>query len=119
MHVKSVVSALALSAAFALSGPAFAQTVFNGAELSADDLPAVTERCQQLLDASEGKTTGDASTGAQASDSETPDTTGDNATTPTDTPVANEVEAATTATIDLDTITLEMCTEAGLPAPAM
>jgi hypothetical protein len=112
MHVKSVVSALALSAALAISGPAFAQTMFNGAELSADDLPAVTERCEQLanVESTESLT--------ESSDSAEDSTAGGADATIVDAPAVNEVQAATT-TIDLDTITLEQCTEAGLPAPAM
>lgn len=106
MHVKSVVSAVALSAAMLLSGTAFAQTMLGGVEVSAEDLPAVTERCEQLVTAeasgslTDSDTTADDNAGAA-------DATVDNA------PAVNEVEAAT-ATIDLDTVTLEQCTEAGL-----
>lgn len=119
MHVKSIISVLALSAAFALSGPAFAQTMFNGAELSESDLAIVTERCALLVADAEGgeKTTGDATTGAQASDSEAPATDGSTETTPTDAPQATD--GAQSTTIDVTAITLEQCTEAGLPAPAM
>ena len=112
MHVKSIVSAIALSAALALSGPAFAQTMFNGVELSADDLPAVTERCEQLATASETESL------TEADESAADSTAGGTDATIADAPGVNEAENATT-TIDLDTITLEQCTEAGLPAAAM
>ena len=113
MHVKSIVSAIALSAALALSGPAFAQTMFNGVELSAEDLPAVTERCEQLVTAasteSETETTSDEPAAADSTE-----TTAATTEATTDVPAVNEVEAATTTSIDLDTITLEQCTAAGL-----
>ncbi|UJW86863.1 hypothetical protein [Devosia sp. SL43] len=112
MHVKSIVSAIALSAALALSGPAFAQTMFNGAELSEADLPAVTERCEQLVTAAETESL------TESSDSSEDSTAGGADATIVDAPAVNEVEEATT-TIDLDTVTLEQCTEAGIPAPAM
>jgi hypothetical protein len=113
MHVKSIVSALALSAAFALSGPAFAQTMFNGAELSEADLAIVTERCALLVaDAAGGKTTGDSTTGAQASDSEASAT--DGSTTETAVTDTQATDGAQSTTIDVEAITLEQCTEASL-----
>ena len=113
MHVKSIVSALALSAALALSGPAFAQTMFNGVELSAEDLPAVTERCEQLVTAAGTAGTAETTT-EDAAAADSTETTAATAEATTDVPAVNEVEAATTASIDLDTITLEQCTEAKL-----
>lgn len=114
MHVKSIVSALALSAVMAVSGPAFAQTMFNGTELSETDLAVVTARCAELVstETSGEKTTGDATTGAQASDSEAPSTDGSTETTPTDAPQATD--GAQSTAIDVSTITIEQCTEAGL-----
>ena len=118
MHVKSIVSAIALSAALALSGPAFAQTMFNGAELSAEDLPAVTERCEQLVTAAGTESLTETETDDAAAADST-ETTAGSAEATTDVPAVNEAEAATTSSIDLDTITLEMCTEAKLGTPAM
>ena len=109
MRVKSIVSALALTTAFALSGPAFSQTMFNGAELSADDLPAVTERCEQLATAASTESL------IEESNSSEDSTAGGADATITDAPAVNEAQQAT-ATIDLDTVTLEQCTEAGIPA---
>lgn len=114
MHAKSVVSAIALSAALALSGPAFAQTMLNGAEISADDLPAVQERCDQLkLAADTSGVSNDAQ--PEASDADETSSAAD-ASTETEgaEPVDETAEALTT--IDLDTITLEACVEAGLVA---
>lgn len=109
MYVKSVVSAVALSAAMLLSGSAFAQTMFNGAELSADDLPKVTERCEQLATAASTQSATDSSTADSSSDA----TAGGSDATINEAPEVNEAAAAT-AKIDLDTVTLEQCEAAGL-----
>jgi uncharacterized iron-regulated protein len=104
MHIKSVVSAAALSAALLFSGSAYAQTMFNGSEVSAEDLPALQERCEML---------GTAASTQSLSDNPTQDgeTAGDAAAAQV--PDVNEIEQATT-TLDLDTVTLEQCTEAGI-----
>jgi len=104
MHIKSVVSAAALSAALLFSGSAFAQTMFNGGEVSAEDLPALQQRCEMLGTA--------ASTESIAGQpSSTGDTAGDAAAA--DVPAVNEVQQATTK-LDLDTVTLEQCEAAGI-----
>ena len=108
MNIKSLISVVALTSAFAFAGPAFAQTTFNGAELSEGDLAAVTERCEQLVTASNTSAT-DAST----ADSGTDDTAGGSDANIDEAPEVNELEAAT-STVDLDTVTLEQCTAAGL-----
>jgi hypothetical protein len=114
MIIKNIVSAIALTAALTLSGPAFSQTMLNGAEISADDLPAVQERCDQLKLAADkdGTTEGDQATAAATTEGTT---TAADASTETDTaePVS-EAAAALTGSVDLDTLTLEACTEAGL-----
>jgi len=107
MLIKSLVSAAALTAALAFSGPAFAQTMFAGTELSADDLPAVTERCEQLSTAESTESL------TESTDSSEDSTAGGSDASITDAPAVNEGENALT-TIDLDTVTLEQCTEAGL-----
>lgn len=107
MHIKSLVSVAALTAALAFSGPAFAQTMFAGVALSAEDLPAVTQRCEQLATASDTESL------TESSDSAEDSTAGGADATITDAPEVNEIENALT-TIDLDTVTLEQCTEAGL-----
>lgn len=112
MHVKSIVSAIALSAALTLTGPAFAQTMFNGAELSAEDLPLVEQRCLDLVTAASTETI---STDTDKADGEeAPDANAGSADAAvTDAPAVNEAGNAT-STIDLDTVTLEQCQAAGL-----
>ena len=107
MHIKSLVSVVALSAAFALSGPAFAQTTFAGVALAEGDVAAVTERCEQLATASTTESL------TESSDSSEDSTAGGADATITDAPEVNEMENALTK-IDLDTVTLEQCKEAGL-----
>lgn len=104
MHIKSVVSAAALSAALLFSGSAFAQTMFNGGEVSAEDLPALQERCEMLGTASSAESLSD-------QPSQDGETAGDAAASSV--PQVNELEQATT-TLDLDTVTLEQCEAAGI-----
>jgi len=112
MQVKTFASIIALGTALALAAPAAAQTQFNGTALSADDLPKVQARCDELANT--------ASTESLAEDNEGGDDDGDRTNDETDdnsdaggAPQANAAANATSA-IDLDTVTLEMCTEAGL-----
>lgn len=104
MHVKSVVSAVALSATMLLSGSAFAQTMFNGAEVPAADLPALQERCLDLSTAAGTESLSDNPT-------QSGDTAGSAAAAQV--PAVNETQQAVT-TIDLDTVTLEQCEAAGI-----
>lgn len=122
MHVKSVVSALALSAAMMLSGGAIAQaqtaTMMGDVSISAEDLPKVEERCVQLVTASSTESlTTDTDSGADegtkdgSNDDEA--NAGSNDATIENVEEVNEIADAT-ATVDLDTITLEQCAAAGL-----
>ena len=104
MHVKSVVSAVALSAALLFSGSAFAQTMFNGGEVSDADLPALQQRCLMLSTASSTESPADNPT-------QSGDTAGSSAAAQV--PAVNELEQATTK-LDLDTVTLEQCEAAGI-----
>ena len=104
MHIKSVVSAAALSAALLFSGSVFAQTMFNGGEVSAEDLPALQERCEMLGTAANTESAAD-------QPSQDGETAGDAAAASV--PEVNELEQATT-TLDLDTVTLEQCEAAGI-----
>lgn len=108
MQVKTLVSIVAVSAALAFSGPAWAQTMFNGAPLSADDEPKVQARCDELANAENTE-----SLAEQTNADDDANDAGQAAAGAEAVPQANEAENAT-STIDLDTITLEMCTEAGL-----
>jgi hypothetical protein len=112
MHVKSVVSAFALSAAMLMSGAAIAQaqteTMMGDMTISAEDLPKVEERCTQLVTAS----TTESLTEESASTENDANAGAADATVENVEPVNEAADA--TATIDLDTITLEMCEAAGL-----
>ncbi|WP_354060284.1 hypothetical protein [Devosia sp. 2618] len=104
--MKSIASAIALTAAMTFSGAAFAQTTFNGVELSADELPKVQERCDQLNTA--------ASTASVTENSSSTDTTAGGADVAVENaPAVNEIAQAT-STVDLDTVTIEQCKAAGL-----
>lgn len=107
MQVKTLVSILAVSTALAFAGPASAQTMFNGAPLSDDDLPKVQARCDELANAATTESISEdgADQDDQSNDAGQADATIESA------PQANE--DATTA-VDLDTVTLEMCNDAGL-----
>ena len=117
VHVKSIVSAIALSAALTLSGSAFAQTMLNGAEVPADELPAVQERCDQLKLAADKDGATDSTQPAESDADET--TSAADANTETDDAAAVSEAADALTTIDLETITLEACVEAGLVDAAM
>ena len=106
MSIKTIASAIAISSAMLLSGSAYAQTVIGGATVSAEDLPKVQERCDQLaLDASTASAT---ETDADADAATEADTTATEATTDVNAP------ADATTAVDLEALTLEACTEAGL-----
>ena len=103
MQVKSIISVLAISMTMAVAGPAFAQTSINGTEISADDLPKVQERCNEITTASGAETienTDDTSTAA----SPTSDPTKDDSATAAD-------AANATTTFDLDTLDAAACAQ--------
>jgi hypothetical protein len=99
---RTVISALALSAAMMFSGAAMAQTMVGGASVSAEDLPKVQAACDTLA----AKENVDS---APAADTES-DETDDASSGETDA----GVNAATTTSIDLALLTYEACKEAGL-----
>jgi hypothetical protein len=102
MHIKSLVSVAALTAALAFSAPAFAQTMVGGVSVSEDDMARVTTYCEELSTAALTEPAGDddgmEDDGANNSESEQ---------------APNGTDQALT-TLDLSTITLEGCTEAGI-----
>lgn len=108
MRKKSLLSAVALVSAMTFSGSAFAQTMFNGVELTGPELDAVQQRCLQLETAA-------------STESLTEDSSSDGAGVATESPpgeveappMANEVENAG-INIDLNAITLEQCEAAGI-----
>lgn len=105
MQVKTLFSVLAVATALSFAGPAFAETTINGAVVSADDLPKVQARCDEIANTATSSLSTDDT--AMKSDAAAADAT------TTDTPKVNEIDQAT-STIDLDTLTVETCTTAGL-----
>lgn len=100
MMIRSLLSAAALSVAMLASG-ALAQTSINGVEISAEDLPKVQAQCDIL--AKEAATSDTSATNTDESES-------DEETKEADTPA--ELDQGTTK-IDLATLTLEACKDAG------
>ncbi|SEQ03756.1 hypothetical protein SAMN05428969_1651 [Devosia sp. YR412] len=108
MHTKTIISAAALAITLGFAGPAFAQAVTLGAHTVTEaEMPLVQTRCDELSAAS-----------TAASDGST-DTTA-NVPTPAGTTTEGDgeqgTEEGTAGLIELDTITLEQCVEAGLIA---
>jgi hypothetical protein len=95
MQAKSIISALALSAALAVSGPAFAQTVVHGMTISETDMARVEALCTDLRNAAGNTTAGTDETKEGGDADETP-------------PAANGVDQ-TLSDVDLAQITLEDC----------
>lgn len=119
MKIKTTISAIALAAGLALSGSVYAQTMINGVEVAEGDLAAVQQRCDDLATAA---ATSDIATAPDADDG-TPEETNDDPSDDPNTGAAdatvnsqadvNEVANALTS-IDLETLTLEACVDAGL-----
>ena len=107
MQVKTLISILAVSTALAFAGPASAQTM-NGNAISADDLPKVQARCDELSTAATTSPAADQGADKTTTEAGQADATLNSA------PQTNAADEATTSSVDLDTLTLEMCTEAGL-----
>jgi len=116
MTIKSVLSVAAITVA--LTGAAFAQGMtINGAVVSETDTPAVQERCDALANAASTESIAPTTEDGKASGTEGGESNSATSTTSADAtldnaPTANGAQNATT-TIDLDTITLEACTEGG------
>ena len=104
MNIKSVVSVAALTAALAFSAPAFAQTMVGDVSVEEADLARVTTYCEELSAAALTEPAGDddgmEDGGANNSETET---------------APNGTDQALT-TLDLSTITLGGCIEAGIVA---
>lgn len=118
MNIKTLLTGLAMTAAIA--SPAFAQTMVGGVSVSADDLAAVQGRCTELMTKADTPTalsstsSSDGGTGANNSDNTSEDgTNSDHDATATTAPEPDAMATATT-TFDLNTLTVENCTAAGL-----
>jgi hypothetical protein len=114
MQVKILVSILAVGTALAFAGPVSAQPMINGAAISAEDLPKVQARCDELANAGETESLveDEENGGGEAGEAAEADATVESV------PQTNQVDEATTSSIDLETVTLEACTEAGLTTAA-
>lgn len=112
MQIKPIISALAISLTMAVAGPAFAETTINGTAISAEDVPAVQERCDQITAAAATPNTiadennsdgnansADASGGAAATSDQTKENDGASETaTPFDLGTLNAESCATLTT---------------------
>ena len=115
MRVKSALTSIALVAGLSFSGPAFAAMI-NGVEIPEGEMAAVQQRCDQLATAEATEplaTDAQANTEADAQSSDSEDDSSAESALVEDVPNVNEVADATTK-IDLETITLQACTDAGL-----
>ncbi|QQR40142.1 hypothetical protein [Devosia rhizoryzae] len=117
MSIKSAVSAVALASAMMIV-PAFAQDaaapmsgdmMIGGLTIAEGDMPAVQAACDELSTAANTSLSDSTEDGAAAGTN----TTEEDPTRAADQPPAEGLDNATT-TIDLSSITLEDCTEAGL-----
>lgn len=112
MRIRTLISPIALAAALSLSGGAMAQTMIDGVSIPAEDLPEVQNVCDTLAaEANESisDTADDEADGDEDDDNEDDNSPegGDDEDVPSD------LDQAVTS-IDLNTITLEQCKDAGL-----
>ena len=110
MTFKNVTCAIVMGSALLFGGAAYADTMVGSSTVTDVDLPAVQARCDMLAstDTSTSLTESTDSKTAAGANAGAADATA-NATTAVD-----ETKAATTTSIDLDTVTLEQCKTAGL-----
>ena len=110
---RSLMTGVAFAAMLGFSGAVSAQTMINGMEVSADELPRVQAQCQALT---EQQQTESLVSDTEDFEEEEGQDTADDASTDNDS--ADGTNQALT-TIDLDTLTLEQCQEAGLTETMM
>ena len=111
MRIKTVISALSLSLTMAVAGPVFAQASINGTEISAEDLPAVQARCDEIAAA--------AATPAPVADENSSDgnansgDAGNNGNVPaqSDETKENDGSSDTATAFDLGTLNAETCAQ--------
>ena len=108
MHIKTIVSAVALSAAVAFGGVTYAQdaalpTSIGEQQLSEADAQRVKTHCEDLQTAA-----------GQAADSATDDAENDaNTAMTSEESEGTEGDEAAAGAVDMDLITVEACLEAG------
>lgn len=110
MQLKALASTIALAAALAISGPVYAQSMINGVTIPEDELPAVQQRCDDLKNAADTESL--ASEGQDTEGDEPVEDAGEAEVE--DAPETDGTAEATTTVVDLDTIDLQACIDAGL-----
>jgi hypothetical protein len=109
MTFKTVTCAIVMGSALLFGGAAYADTMVGSSTVTDADLPAVQARCDMLA-------TSDNASLTQNTDDNVAPESNDGAADATDnqTSAVDEAQAATTTSIDLDTVTAEQCKAAGL-----
>ena len=117
MHIKTIVSAVALSVALGFGTAAYAQTMIGSQTVSEGDMERVKVHCEDLQNQA------NQAAGATDADTEAGETTEDDANNSTGTdasaadaaaPSTGDTEdSAAVGAIDMDAITLEACLEGG------
>lgn len=110
MQLKAFASTIALAAALAVSGPVAAQSMINGMTIPEDELPVVQQHCDDLKTAAD---TESESTDESAGDANLEDAGDDDLNGGAEADTSGTAQA-TTPTIDLETIDLQACVDAGL-----
>ncbi|WP_375452819.1 hypothetical protein [uncultured Devosia sp.] len=113
MQVKTLVSIIALGTALAFAGPAAAQTI-DGVTISADDLPKVQARCDELANAGATESLTESSDDSDMGSEDSADTDDNADATITNPPQVNGTDESTVTSVDLNTLTIESCTTGGL-----
>lgn len=110
MHIKTIVSAVALSAALGFSGMAYAQSTIGGQAVSEADMERVKVYCEDLQNQA------NQAQGATGAEDELTETDDNGSTDDTATATAaddGDNDSAAVGSIDMDAITVEACVEGG------
>jgi hypothetical protein len=105
MSIGKLVSPLAIAAVLGFSGAAMGQAMIGDKPIPEDQLEAVTQKCTELTTASLTEPTEADEAEEAAAPAEGDQEEGESA------------DPADPAAIDLETLTAELCKEAGIPAP--
>lgn len=106
MNIKLIATSSALVLGLAFAAPAMAQTMIGSMSVSAEDLPKVQAQCDTLAAIPPASLGTDTTAEAKTENEVVPAEAAPNAT------------AQATTTVDLTTITLDQCVEAGLAKKA-
>ena len=106
MNIKLIATTSALVLGFAFAAPAMAQTMIGSMSVSAEELPKVQAQCDVLASIPADSLSAGTTAEAKTEDQVTPAEAAPNAT----------AQAGTA--VDLTTITLDQCVEAGLAKKA-